>query len=428
MSAVSKALEEGYSPEEILTFLSNAYPKLGKKIKAATNSGYGVDAVLNVLSNVSAPKRSHQGLSQQATHAAKRLEDIQSNKNLLKSGLQAAALTGGGLLAGRALKNVPKLANLLGRGAVPPTPPQAASAPVAQTLETVAQVVPKPSSQNIKSELDTLKLTPKIESLLGRNRPEQIPAMLQKQISPEQIQQLESAIGKPFPEIIQDYANQYLQKAQEKPFSRESLNQQFQTAEGQREQEIQQEKEKLVALPDGKIGNLVEKKQGIASIRLPDGQVRRKSLSDVVEEPEGLENQITDLINNIPEDQRSAVLAFGSYNPGEEFTYEGKTYKIPMLGIQFHSGDFYLYPGVTQEQFNKILSKSVTAKTTGENPWHAWVAGKGSRGAGFAELKKELENEFGKNFIKFSAKGGYDYFRLIRQIVQKLEREKRRKV
>ena len=163
------------------------------------------------------------------------------------------------------------------------------------------------------------------------------------------------------------------------------------------------------------MGTLVDEKQGIGSVQLPDGKIRRRKLAEMdVETPE-FATQINELIEALPEKEKSRVLAFASYNPGTEFEYEGKTHNIPMMGVQFHNGDFYMYPGVSKDQFDKVVKKATNAKTSGENEWGVWTKGDPSRGAGMHELIKELEAQFGKNFIKFKASEGYDFWKRVRK-------------
>lgn len=428
MNPITKALDEGYSSEQILSFLSHAYPVLGKKIKKARDIGYSIDNILNFLSGTMGRRELPEGMTQQEVHAEKRREDIQKNLNLLKGVATTAATLGGGYLAGRALQNVaPNVGNVLARSGLGQTPGQVASAPITEAMAGVEKALSPAAFKTLRNELDLLNLTPKIEKLVAGNAPEALGGLLQKQVSPEQKQQLEAKFGKPFSEIIKDYANQYLQKAESAPFSRESLTQQINEQEAKREEKPKEEKGKLVALPDGRVGTLLEERQGIGSVQLPSGEVRRRQISEMdVELPE-LEKQITDLISAIPEDERSAVLAFASYTPDAEFELGGKKHKGSFMGVQFHNGDFYMYPDVSKEQFDKVVKKTVKAKTSGENPWHAWTAGKKSRGAGMYELLQELREEFGDNFIKFKANEGYDYFKRIREIVKKIERERKRK-
>jgi hypothetical protein len=435
MNPFTQATEEDYSPDQILNYLMHSNPNLKKTISKAYDAGYQAQQIINFLSSVSNSRQKLQplpsGSSQQAVHARNTLEDQLNLQKGVNTGLSLAT----GLGAGGLLRNaLPKAASMISRRglgqaaktvAAAPTTAIEAAAPAAIATEKAAEALPFSAIKGLKADFDALKLTSKIESLLGHQQPEVISGMLQKQVTDDQKNNLEEKYSRPFPTLVKDYADYYLSKAEDTPFSQESLSHQF----NQRapDEEEYRQKERLVALPDGGVGKLLEERQGIGSVELPNGQIRRRKLADMDVEPPELEKQVVDLIKSIPEAERSSVLAFGSFTPDAEFEMNGENHKGSFLGVQFHNGDFYMYPNVTQDQFDRVVSKSVNAKTSGENPWHAWMAGKGSRGAGMHELIKELEKEFGKNFIKFKASGGYDYFKRVREIVKKVERERKSK-
>lgn len=430
MNPFTQATEEDYSADQILNYLINANPSLKKKITKAYDVGYQAQQIVNFLSGLSNARQQNRntpsGSTQQEVRARKTLEDQLALQKGINTGLSTATGLGTASLLKSALPKVGGLLTRRGLGQAAKTVAEVPVAPASEMItEKVSEKLPLDSIKGLKADFDNLKLTSKIESLLTHKQPEVIPGLLQKQVSDEQKNILEGKYSRPFPDLVKDYADFYLSKAEEQPFSRESLTHQF-NQRGNDEEEVGK-KERLVALPDGGVGKLLEEKQGIGSVELPDGQIRRRKLAEMDVEPVELEKQVTSLIEAIPESERSSVLAFGSFTPDAEFEMGGKRHKGSFLGVQFHNGDFYMYPDVTQEQFDRVVNKTVKAKTTGENPWHAWVAGKGSRGAGMHELIKELEKEFGKNFIKFKSSGGYDYFKRVREIVKKIERERKSK-
>lgn len=461
MNPFKSASEEGYSEDEIIKFISNAFPKFKNKISQAAGLGYSANQIINFLSSiVSKGQNIPANITQAEVETIQRKQDKEKINQFLKN----AALVGGSALAGSAVKSaIPGVANLLSKRGTPNIPtgqstnqmpamaqtqgaPQTQSAPIP---EESIQELPNQSDKALKAKklVEQMGLDKKIASLGTKNPPEVIMQVIKSFMTPTQKAWLKKQTDEPIENVVRDFllsnpsvnpvaAKEYERLAKEKEMSSASLSpdalqkqfeQNYPQAKVEEKEVTPKEiKNRNALLPNGDIGKVIDEKQGIAKIEMPNGTVKTRKVSDIDVESPDLEKQVTDLIESIPETDRSAVLAFGSYNPGQEFTFEGKKLNIPMLGIQFHSGDFYLYPGVTQEQFDRVVSKSVGAKTTGSNPWHAWTAGKGSRGAGFIELKKELEKEFGQNFIKLSAKGGYDYFKLIREIVKKIERERKK--
>lgn len=533
-------LAAGYSAEQVFSFLAGSFPYLGKRLRQARHMGHDVQSILKSLNGLDKKKLKH--LDEQArnnpsmgfdplTESMQATERSSAKGQIQQAGKtfgKAALATGAGYLAGRALENVPfgKIGQKIGQSLGYQGPKTVNQEPVAEAMGSnqangeqvpvtpsveVAKGLPKSSINDLKVDFEKLQLGQKIEKLVATRPPEVLGGILDKQISSEQKQELEEKYGRTFPELIKDYADNYLQKAQKSPLSQESLTHQRNVAnqdlpvgsdknidqddstgfkgafaslkqggttdqlyegifqslkegkptyagirdpllvkaeplfkkglinslqdlrdlyEGKLNENTpthKKESQKNVALPDGRIGEIQEERQGIATVKLPDGTISRRKTSDLAHEPVQLEKQITDLIEAIPEDERSAVLAFASYNPGQEFEFEGKKHNIPFMGVQFHNGDFYMYPGVSKQQFDKVVSKATKAKTTGDNPWHAWTEGKESRGAGMYELIKELEKNFGKNFIKLKAGEGYDYFKRIRQVIKDIETRKKRK-
>ncbi len=479
-------LDSDLEPEQVLSILSKSAPSIAKKISRLLMGGSVPKDILGFLRNdketISLPASKLRSsdpadlariLAYKNQMSGPTSQDEVDRQNLMKfskNALGVATTLGGGYLAGRALQNAPfgqvgkKIGQSLGFQG-PKTVGQEPLAeamgsnqaiggqvPAAASIEAV-KGIPKSLINDLKVDFEKLNLGQKIEKLVATRPPEVLGGILDKQISPEQKQELEGKYGRTFPELIKDYADNYLQKAEKSPLSQESLthqrnvaNQELQVGSDKNIDEInnvpqeqenlqvyentptpKKESQKNVALPDGRIGEIQEERQGIATVKLPDGTLSRRKTSDLAHEPVQLEKQITDLIEAIPEDERSAVLAFASYNPGQEIEIEGKKVNIPFMGVQFHNGDFYMYPGVSKQQFDRVVSKAVKAKTTGDNPWHAWTEGKESRGAGMYELIKELEKNFGKNFIKLKAGEGYDYFKRIRQVIKNIEARKKRK-
>lgn len=460
MNPVEQALSLGYDDEQVLNFVAQKYPEITEKISKAIHSGYTPKSILKFITPFFSqfqPQKPIRAASQQGAHAERRKQDIEGNKKLIKDAASLVSTLGTGYAAGKVIQNVaPKMGELLRKVGMGTQASQIASAPVAEALGEVEKNLSLSSLKSLKTDLEDLKLTSKIEKLVANNTNlEVLGGIFNKMIPEEKKIEIEKKYGKNFGKLLKDYAISFLEKAEKSPFSKESLIHQRNIAESQnnntnepdsslaenvsnfdenaqlknertKANEAEKISSRLVELPDGNVGHLIDERQGIGSVQMPDGTIRRRKMEEMVQEPQELEEQITQLIEAIPEEERSAVLAFASYDPGKEFMFEGKKHNIPFMGVQFHNGDFYLYPGVNKDQYDKVVSKAVKAKTTGANPWHAWTAGAGSRGAGMTELIRELEKEFGKNFIKLKASEGYDYFKRIREIVKKIEREKRR--
>lgn len=463
MNPIEQALSEGYSDEEVLAFITKRFPRLAENVAKAAGSGYNPKRILNYITPFfgKGGSRSQTSItSQQGVHAQKRQEDIKANQALMKQLAVTGATLGAGVLAGKALGSVaPKIGQILGKR-VPAEAAEGAS--ITKAVESPEYI------KKLSTAFDLLKLSPKIESLLAHQTPEAIPGMLLKQISDEERGALEQGLGKDFAQLVQDYTKNYLEKAEKRPFGIEGLRKTFaekdiENARGQPASLIRTEmvgKEQMqpavedteqmrslaeqlqpvssqemnpfhgpksTILPSGQLGEIESEKQGIATIRMPDGKKRTQKVSDLEFLEPGIERQIGDLLESLPEEGKSAPLAFASYTPSSSLKVGGKELDSPFMVMQFHNGDMYVYPDVTKEQYDRIVSKATPAKTSGENAFHAWTKGEGSRGAGMREIITELEKEFGKNFIKFKASEGYDYFKLIRETGKKITKERQRR-
>ena len=452
MNSIEEAISSGYGEDEVLDFISKKYPELAKKITKSLSSGYSPKNILNFLSPLFQQKKKSEQLrggSQQSVHAQKRHEDIEKNKQLMKLAAQAGLTTAGGVLAGRALQNVPfgQVGKKIGQSLGFQGPKNLGQAPMAEALGTnpglgqaaadqgLGKIVSKLSSDqlnNLKVDLEKLNLGKKIEDLVGNYQPEVLGGVLDKQISAQQKSELENKYGSSFGELLTEYAKKYLQTAQQSPLSQESLTLQRNLAKREEEKQpivgsdktVEQvakvpPEEKLVSLPDGKIGKIVDERQGITTVETTDGKKSRRKNEELNELSPEFGKQVHEVISSIPEDEKSRVLAFASYNPGTPFSYEGKEHNIPFMALQFHNGDFYVYPGINKEKFDKIISKATKAKTSGENEWGYWTKDDPSRGASFVEVKKEIEDAVGKNFIHFRANEGYDFWKRLRQELKK---------
>lgn len=422
---LAKAVNSGYSAEQVLEFLVSSFPYLGRKLRQASQLGHDAKSIISAFQGVSKQKlkdlddkaRSSRDINfnpivqgQEATRQSSGLGQIQETASNLKN---IGLATGGALLAGRALQNVPKMAQqvggLLSRRGLPQTPTQTTEAQSPEVMAEAAQALPetapaesgivpqKVSSQQI---IEQMGFQDKIKTMLGaKNSPEVISKFIKGSLTPGQKSWLKNQTDQPIEQIVGDYI--------QGPTSEKAAP-------------------KMAILPDGRMGEITGEKQGISEVALPDGKIARRKLSELDVEPPELAKQINDLITALPEEEKSRVLSFASYNPRVDFTFEGKKHNMPMMGVQFHNGDFYMYPGVSKEQFDKVVSKAVRAKTSGENEWGIWSKGEESRGAGMHELIKELEKEFGKNFIKFKASEGYDFWKRVRKELKEYFLRKKR--
>jgi len=382
MNPISEGLSLGYTEDQILNFISQKYPAITKKIAKALKMGHEPKNILNFLAPFFSQFQSNPSIkasSPQDAYRQQRRHDIEMNKKLVKDALITAGTIGGGALAGRALQNVaPRIGNAV--GGLFKTPQQTAEAPVAEAMGAQAQApnipIPPPAPKPIAEEevyektknlLRDLKISPKIFKLLDKNAPENIPAILDKLVSGDEKAMIEKETGLPFSESIQKFSK-FVKKDIDK-LSNKGIKQQFEAFHGEipNQPKILPTKEaqkggteaKMVALPDGQVGTLLEERQGIGSVEMPDGKVRRLKSSDLeLEPPEVTQEVITavqDLLK-IPEVERSSVFNTTTYEPASK-----------RMQIRFHNGETVEYDDVDEEVFNAITHGNRTATTKGGN-------------------------------------------------------------
>lgn len=90
MNSIFQALNSGYSPEEIIGFLSKAIPSIGPMVNKARKSGYQAQQILGFLSK-SFGREDIKGLSENERHVANRRADAERAKFGLKAVATAAA-------------------------------------------------------------------------------------------------------------------------------------------------------------------------------------------------------------------------------------------------------------------------------------------------------------------------------------------------
>jgi hypothetical protein len=254
MNPILQGLQSGYSPEDIIKYISKAIPQMGAAIKKASRSGYGPQQILGFLSK-NFETESREGKSESERHAINRRADAER----VKYGLKAAATTVGAAvatpLAASAAKGVLSRAlpsslqaaispNPATPGIQPPgvsqspqipnqsspnamNPLQSASAPTsgmpqAQNLQQpsaqqppgqVAPSVTQPSTptQAKGSPIDSGALISKhaskdqIDKLISSgNGADEVAGFMQK-FKPKEVKAIEKEAGQPIEKVIEDY-------------------------------------------------------------------------------------------------------------------------------------------------------------------------------------------------------------------------------
>lgn len=289
---------------------------------------------------------------------------------------------------------------------------QAAQAPqVEPQIEPIGQEQIE-AAPELSPEMDFLKkrnLVPKIQAMVKAGKPkEKILEYLKKNI-PMMEQEYLRTVGKKGESLDQKLGN-----IVDRFFTSQSAE--------MPKQEAKISKGAEVLTPSG-IGTVkAEDKTGL--IVESEGKAHKIPASEAITSPlpeKDLGDLYTELVNKIPESERSSMINVAGYDPNvNEFIF------MP------HDGALYVYKDIPPEFADKLKSALFQAKTTGSNFYGAWTKGEESRGAGLSALIKELQSLYGgkgKEYVRKYEKI-YDFFALPKQAVkerEKREREERKK-
>lgn len=444
MNPLFTALSQGYSTSQVLNFLLNANPKLKNPINAAKTAGYTADQIIKFLSDKEENKAAKAYLTSNEIHAEKKKE----YREKVIQGLKVAGSAGLAAASAYALSRVipPALqaaqAALGGQAPTGPNPPASpqspqgippqAGAPTGQLPQGPAPIspqAPQPNNPVVQGVSPQIPLSPtptipasQILSQMGMqdkvdimrkagNTPEAIAAALNMQLTGGQRkwfgEQLKEGKVKPLQPMIEEYFKEVPEvqaptPTTPTPNSPTSAALQFPKAAGVppstvevplKTAEVEEKpisKGVLVASPKG-IGQVKEIRGDQALVDI-DGKIHKEQVDQVMEQPEGLAEAYENLINKIPESERSAMINFAGYDP----TYNELAFKP-------HAGAVYVYKDIPEEFAQKLKDAMFQAKTSGQTYHGAWTEGEASRGAGLSVLIKDLQKLYGgkgKEYIR----------------------------
>lgn len=420
MNPIFQALEEGYSAEDVIGYISKAIPKMAPVIKKATNSGYTLQQVLGYISKIMTPQEST-GLSESQIHEKNRNMDSQMVKHglVMAASVAAAPAVASGLKSAlsRALPNPLKTGlnptSLLGdhtsqlpsqqtslspvstgTNVSPPLPGNApASAPMQQTaqsqnqllnplstqlppgqLDSLSQIEQKPQIElfgNAKKYLENLGILETVKERLSRgNTPEAVAASLNIKRSGE---------AKLDPELLKNIES----------YSKEVPQEELKTTKFDLPKTSPKiEKTSIVSSPLG-IGEVREIRNGKSIVDI-NGKMHKFDEHDLEPEPEeirtlDLEPAVSAYLASIPESQKSSVIDVSLYDPENQ-----------ELQIRFPNGDQWVYGPIPEEIFEKINSMTGIPVSSGESKLRGTIWEKGvekSAGADFYKLIKKMVRE-----------------------------------
>lgn len=446
MNPFLKAVQSGYSDNDILSHVSRHFPRMKGMVSKALKSGYTAQQIIEFLSS--------QGSSVN-TKGKSQSDILKANSDADASIAQGAAKTGAAL-AGSALGSyalnravggpLGQAAQGLFGGKEPiaqsavspnqalPTGPslqQAAAQPIAGSSSIAAQaaapsVLPKGKASEI---FQSLKLDKQAKNLLDSQPPEVVAKILEHNfLGKDQLKQLVESTGVPFQELVKAFAEEGLPSPQLPQLSQSeliesntvapgTLKQKQDLAQGPLSQNVQKhstplpesvqpetevideissesipEQEtpesgnrteiKTTALPDGRIGKVLSEKNGISKIEV-DGEIKHRKTEDLIGSNLS-EDELADLYEK-------AFMSLPKSERSSNLFWGGYDEEKNQFAYLPHAGALYIYDDVPLELATKIKDLLVNAKTTGSSAFGAWSKGDPSRGAAMFELIEQLK-------------------------------------
>lgn len=172
---------------------------------------------------------------------------------------------------------------------------------------------------------------------------------------------------------------------------------------------------KLAILPKGKIGTIESIENGVAKINV-DGKTINEKVSNLNQEPEGLEEAVRHIVKSIPESLKSTSMQSIVHIPG-----------INIMLTQFYDGKWAWYKDFPEDIYRNIAIGSYEPKgeaKTGIGEYKPGVVD--SRGAGFdQEVKKNPKySKENKGITWDYATNEYALTHTIQKILHKISKEK----
>ena len=373
MNPIFQALNQGYSNEEVISFLSKAIPQFSKPISKAKQLGYSVNEILGFLSKMTTQRS--------ASFAQQR----QNESEMIKHGLKLGATLGGSALLANAGKNVLSraLPSILGQNIGQPTQnipnvpggsdsnlpgSKGAEAPLPNVPiqtetpldQNIGQNIGQPE-QNLQPKLPEISPIKDISSILEKTKTKDMIDRLAKsgngskeisayfnKFSPKHVKEIEKESGKSFDETISDYLSQGVQN---------------QSKEIEQTQEVEEVKPmkvgNTVITPHG-IGNVKALREGQSIVEI-DGKKHKIDEDDLMDSPlpeKDLASLYDDLISGIEKDTGKEVsrwVDFASYDA-----------KRNALAVMPHGGNFFLLENIPEDKVDKLKNLLHQRKGSGE--------------------------------------------------------------
>ncbi len=437
MNPFFQALNEGYSEDDILGYISKAIPKMTEPIRKASRMGYNTKQIIGYLSKVMNPEqRNLKGQSESSIHGLNAQEDSERTKrglamaatavaaplaaNAARSALSRALPESLKNLSGQAMGNISQSKNQITPGEVPISNaslgqtsgmPQAqnnsVSLPQQPPANNISASIPEPS--NIKQPevkplqpdevLNNFGIKDQIDALLKNNSPDIAAKTAWSLMTPIQKKTYENAFKKgeirPINEIVEEYAKLTPQIENQPEISQTpEVNEKISPEIEKVVEPIKIEKNSIVSSPNG-IGEVKEIRNGQAIIDV-DGKlhkVKEEDLEPSLYSDDEIADAYDNLMAKIPEKERSGFISWAGYDEDRN-----------VLGFIPRSGKYEELHNISPEEAKMIKEGTGTARTSGEVREGLWVAGEETRGGVISQIihdRRRLKEAEEKKQSKF---------------------------
>jgi hypothetical protein len=440
MNPIFQAIDQGYSPEEILRYITRIAPSLVPKVEKAVSNGYALKEILGFLAQTSM-KEDNRGLSESEIHGRNtRIASEMGQKGLMAAGALAAtpiaasavrsafsralpqSLTGGLLGPSNSINpdgagpsqsaSVPTLQTNPGQS---PQLPSSSQPPVNAGNITQQQQITQPEVKSIDPSalLEKSGLKKHVDELSKRTKdPKKIAALLYNRF-PAEMKQFQAEAGKNMEDAIGDYLG-------ENPVSDNLKATEEKTTT---EQQPKIEKSSIVASPNG-IGEVKELRNGEALIDI-SGKLHKAKEEELIQSPLP-EKDLADLYNDVIsgiEKESGQQVSRNVYWAG----YDPNTNELAYLP---HDGGLYIYDDISPDDAKELTNLLSQRKSTGQNYIGAWTKGSSSPiGAQMYQLIQRLQKERGGKGSEYANKfmKVYDALELAKSAAKKQYEERKKK-
>lgn len=436
MNAIYQALEEGYSPEDLIKYLSKSMPKMAEPIRKASKAGYTIQQILGFLSK-NFDTEDRRGMTETERLAANRRSDAAMTKYGLKMAGAAVAAPIAGLAARSALSHAlprslthgigPQAIGGSSSGMIKPEPQPSTQSPTGitpteqQSLQPSQQPpsnepnIPQAAlpSQPEQKIIDPTALLSKhgllkhVDEIAKKQKdPKAIAGILYSKY-PKEMREFQKESGKNMEDAIGDYLQSKPQEMIKPEEEKPTIS-----------------KNETVASSQG-IGEVKEIRNGKALVEV-DGKKHVVNEDELIQSPlpeKELSDLYEDLISGIEKKsgkQISRNVEWAGYDP-----------KTNELAYKPHGSDkLYAYDNISPEDVELLTSLLTQRKSTGENFIGAWEAGTESPiGAAMYQLIRKLQSERGGKGSEYKNRYEtiYDALELAKKALKEKHAERKKK-